>query len=57
LAETALEECRRVYSWEAVAERIMGVYAGLRGARPNTGFDPVLPRDPSCRFRAAPHLL
>jgi hypothetical protein len=52
-----LEECRRVYSWEAVAERIMGVYAGLRGARPNTGFDPVLPRDPSCRFRAAPHLL
>jgi glycogen(starch) synthase len=57
LAETALEECRRVYSWEAVAERIMGVYEGLRGARPDTGFDPVLPADPSCRFRAAPHLL
>ena len=57
LAETALAECRRVYSWEAVAARIMGVYDGLRGARPDTGFDPVLPRDPSCRFRAAPHLL
>jgi glycosyltransferase involved in cell wall biosynthesis len=57
LAETALEECRRVYSWEAVAARIMGVYEELRGARPDTGFDPVLPPDPSCRFRSAPHLL
>ena len=57
LAETALEECRRVYSWEAVADRILGVYANLRGVRPDAGFDPVLPADPSCRFRAAPHLL
>ncbi len=58
LAETALAECRRVYSWEAVAARIMGVYEDLRGARPDPGFDPALPpRDPSCRFRAAPHLL
>jgi glycogen synthase len=57
LAETALEECRRVYSWEAVAARIMGVYEQLRGARPDTRFDPALPHDPSCRFRAAPHLL
>ena len=57
LAETALAECRRVYSWEAVAARIMGVYEQLRGAAPDTGFDPALPRDPSCRFRAAPHLL
>ena len=57
LAETALAECRRVYSWEAVAERIMGVYETLRGTRPGTGFDPVLPVDRSCRFRAAPHLL
>lgn len=57
LAETALEECRRVYSWEAVAGQIMGVYASLHGTRPATGFDPVLPVDPSCRFRATPHLL
>ncbi len=57
LAETALAECRRVYSWEAVAAQIMGVYEALRGVRPDTSFDSVLPRDPSCRFRAAPHLL
>ena len=57
LAAAALEECRRVYSWEAVAGRIMDVYADLRGARPDAAFDPVLPIDPSCRFRAAPHLL
>jgi hypothetical protein len=57
LAATALEECRRTYSWEAVGRQIMQVYAGVHGRRPDTGFDPVLPRDPDCRFRAAPHLL
>jgi glycogen(starch) synthase len=35
----------------------MEVYAGVRGTKPDNGFDPVLPRDPDCRFRAAPHLL
>ncbi|WP_043358666.1 glycosyltransferase family 4 protein [Belnapia sp. F-4-1] len=57
LAATALEECRRTYSWEAVGRQIMGVYAEVAGRTPDTGFDPVLPRDPDCRFRAAPHLL
>ena len=57
LAATALEECRRTYSWEAVGARIMGVYAALHGKAPDTDFDPVLPRDPGCRFRAEPHLL
>ena len=57
LAATALEECRRTYSWEAVGARIMGVYAALHGKAPDTRFDPVLPRDPGCRFRAEPHLL
>ncbi len=57
LGATALEECRRTYSWGAVGRRIMGVYAALHGTRPMTGFDPILPRDPDCRFRAAPHLL
>jgi glycosyltransferase involved in cell wall biosynthesis len=57
LAATALEECRRTYSWKAVGRRIMQVYAEVAGWPPRTGFDPVLPRDPSCRFNAAPHLL
>jgi glycogen(starch) synthase len=57
LATNALEECRRTYSWEAVGRQIMEVYASVQGAAPDTGFDPVLPRDPDCRFRAAPHLL
>ena len=57
LATNALEECRRTYSWEAVGRQIMEVYASVLGTKPDTGFDPVLPRDPDCRFRAAPHLL
>lgn len=57
LAANALEECRRTYSWEAVGRQIMEVYAAVQGAKPDTAFDPVLPRDPDCRFRAAPHLL
>jgi hypothetical protein len=56
LATTALEECRRVYSWEAVGRQILAVYGSLRGTAPNSDFDPTLPRD-ACRFRAAPHLL
>ncbi len=57
LASAALEECRRTYSWEAVGRQIMGVYAEVAGRAPDTGFDPVLPHDAGCRFRAAPHLL
>lgn len=57
LAETALAECCQTYSWEAVGRQIMGVYDAVRGQKPSLGFDPVLPDDPSCRFRAQPHLL
>ena len=57
LAETALAECRRTYSWEAVGRQIMDVYAQVHGTKPDTGFNPVLPHDPGCRFRATPHLL
>jgi glycosyltransferase involved in cell wall biosynthesis len=57
LAEDGLAECRRVYSWRAVGRQIMDVYAGIAQARPATDFPPVLPHDPSCRFRAEPHLL
>jgi glycosyltransferase involved in cell wall biosynthesis len=55
LAATALAECRRVYSWEAVGRQIMAIYADLQG-RPQPRFDTDLPLTP-CRFRAEPHLL
>ena len=56
LAKTALEECRRTYSWDAVGRQIMSVYADVSGEAPRSDFDTVLPMSP-CRFRQAPHLL
>jgi glycogen(starch) synthase len=55
LSATALEECRRVYSWPAVAGLIMAAYARVAGQPPGR-IDAVLPMT-ECRFRAAPHLL
>ncbi|MBR0654636.1 glycosyltransferase family 4 protein [Plastoroseomonas arctica] len=58
LAEAALDECRRTYSWAAVGRQIMEVYGQLRGAVPRArSMDTELPHDATCRFRAAPHLL
>ncbi len=57
LAATALEECRRLYSWGTVGRQVMAIHAALRGTRHARPVDPALPRDPACRFRAAPHLL
>ena len=56
LAENALEECRRVYSWDAVGKQIMEIYAELAGGAPASGVDPHIPIA-ECRFRAEPHLL
>ncbi|WP_085810805.1 glycosyltransferase family 4 protein [Sphingomonas sp. TZW2008] len=56
LADAALVECRRVYSWHAVGAQIMGIYAALRPAAPPSGVDPNIAIAP-CRFRAEPHLL
>ncbi len=56
LAATALAECRRVYSWPAVASQIIQVYADIVRRPTDIGFDVLLPLDP-CRFRATPHLL
>ena len=56
LATAAWDECRRIYSWHAVAGRIVGIYESLRGARPTTGISETIPIAP-CRFRAEPHLL
>lgn len=57
LAKAGLAECRRVYSWTAVGQQIMKVYAEVAEARPSVAFRDPLPFDPSCRFRAEPHLL
>ena len=56
LADAALAECRRTYSWQAVGRRIMDVYERLAGTTPDLAFSPDLPMTP-CRFRAEPHLL
>ncbi len=56
LADAALEECRRVYSWREVGRQIMDVYADVAGTRPDLDWSPELPVTP-CRFRAEPHLL
>ena len=55
-AGAALEECQRVYSWQAVGRQIVGIYDALRGTRPATGIGETIPIAP-CRFRAEPHLL
>ena len=56
LADTALAECRAVYSWPKVAGQIMDVYARLAGTAPDLDWPEELPMT-SCRFRAEPHLL
>ncbi|RZT85701.1 glycosyltransferase involved in cell wall biosynthesis [Pseudonocardia sediminis] len=57
LAECALDEVRRRWSWPVVAARITGVYDEViaRGAGVAAIEQPAM--DPECRFRAAPHLL
>lgn len=57
LATTALDECRRSYSWFAVAARILDSYAVAiaAGVPSRTPLEP-LAIEP-CRFRATPHLL
>lgn len=56
LADTALAECRRTYSWTAVGARIMRIYEDVAATAPMTALDEVLPITP-CRFRSEPHLL
>ena len=65
LAHQALEEVRSLYSWHTIGRRIQEIYAGLEGTEPDTAwtaiYDPAAvtrqTADPTCRFRAAPHLL
>jgi glycogen synthase len=57
LAATALEEVRRLYSWPVLARSIDDVYSELAGTAPDRAWPPPMTVDPSCRFRAAAHLL
>ncbi|MCG5431785.1 glycosyltransferase family 4 protein [Mycobacterium sp. MYCO198283] len=56
LADAALAECRRVYSWTAVGRQIRGVYDQVRSRPVGAAVAEDLPVAP-CRFRAEPHLL
>jgi len=56
LASAALDECRRVYSWQAVGKQIIGVYDRLIGHAPDVDWVTDLPMTP-CKYRAEPHLL
>lgn len=57
LAEVAYDEAQRLYSWPVIAAQIAGIYESLRGTLPDLNWVMDTPPDPSCRFRAAPHLL
>lgn len=56
IARTALDECRRLYSWEAVGRQIMQVYTDVAREKPDAAFARELAIT-GCRFRAEPHLL
>lgn len=57
LAAAALEEVRRLYSWPVLARHVEDVYATVRGTPPDLDWSLPDGVDPSCRFRAAAHLL
>ena len=57
LAETALEEVRRRYSWPVLAGSIDTVYRQIAGTTPDLDWSLPDEVDLDCRFRAAPHLL
>ena len=56
LAAQGLREARTLYSWPAIAGRIVDVYRELVGTRPDTDWSADGPIEP-CRFRETPHLL
>ena len=65
LARRALDDARRLYSWQAVSRQIVTAYEEVIGSEPSTAwlglYDPrvvsVETADATCRFRANPHLL
>lgn len=65
LARRALDDVRRLYSWQAVGRQIVAAYESVIGSKPSAAwlelYDPrevsVETADATCRFRADPHLL
>jgi len=57
ITQLAYEEANTLYAWPTIAACIEGVYQQLLGTTPDSDFPATFPIDPSCRFRAAPHLL
>ena len=65
LARRALDDVRRLYSWQAVGKQIMATYDRVAGQPVSSAWldscnmseRTVGNADLSCRFRAAPHLL
>ncbi len=56
LAATALEECRRVYSWEKIGRQIIGIYERVKLEKPRCDWSLETEID-DCRYRKTPHLL
>lgn len=56
LAANALEECRRVYSWEKIGRQIVGIYEQVKAEKPRRDWSLTTEID-DCRYRRTPHLL
>ncbi len=56
IAANALEECRRVYSWEKIGRQIIEIYERVRTRKPRNDWHLNEEID-VCRYRATPHLL
>ena len=56
LAAQGLKEVRTLYSWPAIAGRIVDEYRELVGTHPDADWSAEGPIEP-CRFRETPHLL
>ena len=57
LSDHARQDVDEKYSWPVVARQIAGVYETLRGTSPDNDWVLSAPLDPTCKYRAEPHLL
>jgi glycosyltransferase involved in cell wall biosynthesis len=57
LAQTALDEARTRYSWQARGRQIAGIYAGLQGTAPDLDWHYDASDPDPCVYRSKPHLL
>ena len=56
LADNALQECRRVYSWRAIGRQIINIYNQVINEKPRNDWT-ISDTIATCRYRDAPHLL